>query len=365
MKHIVIDARIISSTTGRYVERLLFYLQNIDTDNKYTVLVRKKDENYWEPHNKNFSVMVADYPNYSFAEQFRYWRFLRRLNADLVHFCTPEQPILYRGKKITTIHDLTLLKTYNPDKNWFVYHFKQLVGRFVFWYVVKTSEYILTPSRYTKKDIQKSFKVKASNIHAIHLAAETKTTTLKPYPLPSKQYLLFVGQQSHYKNIRTLQKAHAELLTTYPDLLLVLVGKLDKPGQENKQYFESIGAKNIIYTGFVEDEQLNWLYHHTSAYIFPSYFEGFGLPGLEAMLHGAPVISSNATCLPEIYGAAALYFDPSSSRQLAQVITTILSDSKVRSAQISAGYTQAKKYSWKKTAQETHEFYQKVLSSEN
>ncbi|NCC88527.1 MAG: glycosyltransferase family 1 protein, partial [Clostridia bacterium] len=128
-KHIAIDARIINSSTGTYVKKLLHYLQDIDTKNKYTILVRKKDKDFWKPRVDNFSVKVAEYDNYSLAEQFGFWRFLTKLKPDLVHFCMPQQPLLYRGAKVTTFHDLILMKTYNSDKNWFVYHFKQFVGR--------------------------------------------------------------------------------------------------------------------------------------------------------------------------------------------------------------------------------------------
>ena len=120
--HIAIDARIINSTTGRYVERLLTYLQDIDHTNTYSVLVRAKDINYWTPTNKNFSIIVAEFANYSLAEQFGFKRFLKKLHPDLVHFCMPQQPVGYKGKKVTTFHDLTLVKTYNSDKNWLVFH---------------------------------------------------------------------------------------------------------------------------------------------------------------------------------------------------------------------------------------------------
>ena len=108
---IAIDARIINSSTGRYVERLLHYLQDIDHDNNYVVLVRQKDERYWKPRRANFSVQVADFDNYSFAEQTEFKRFLETLQPDLVHFCMPQQPIFYKGRSITTFHDLTLLNT--------------------------------------------------------------------------------------------------------------------------------------------------------------------------------------------------------------------------------------------------------------
>src|SRR5690606_39204323 len=121
MSHIVIDARIINSTTGTYVERLLTYLQDEDKTTKYTIVMPSKDLDYWKPISKNFNVIAADFGNYSFAEQFGFKKFIESLSPDLVHFCMPQQPVLYKGKTVTTFHDLSLLRVYNSDKNWLVF----------------------------------------------------------------------------------------------------------------------------------------------------------------------------------------------------------------------------------------------------
>lgn len=360
--HIVIDARIIASTTGRYVERLLHHLEKIDTANTYTVLVRAKNIDYWKPSNKNFSVIVADFDNYSLNEQVGFLKFLRTINADLVHFCQPEQPVLYAGKKVTTIHDLTLLKTYNPDKNWFVYHAKQFVGKFVFRRVVKDSKYILTPSNFTRSEILDRYKTSPQKIITTHLAAETKNKKQIRFNLPKGEFIMFVGQQSAYKNIVRLAEAHQQLLRKHPKLQLVLVGKVDGPAKKNQTLFKERGYKNIVFTGFVSDEQLNWLYANTAAYVFPSLMEGFGLPGLEAMLQGAPVASSDATCLPEVYGDGALYFNPHSTTDIANTIERIITDPVMKEKLIASGKKQVAIYSWKRTAEQTLEIYKKALS---
>jgi len=113
----------------------------------------------------------------------------------------------------------------------------------------------------------------------------------------------------------------------------------------------------------MDDEYVNWLYENTSAYVFPSLMEGFGLPGLEAMGNGAPVVSSNATCLPEVYGDAAHYFDPTSVTDMAKSIDEVLSDETLRKKLIKNGFEQIRKYSWEKTSQQTHDVYMKVLDS--
>lgn len=355
--HIAIDARIISSSTGRYVERLLYYLEKIDTENNYTVLVRDKDETYWTPTNDNFQVRVAEFDQYSFAEQIGFKKFLDNLAPDLVHFCMPQQPVLYTGKTITTIHDLTLLNTYNSDKNWFVYRFKQFVGRFVFKRVARKSRFVLAPTEYTKQAITSYAGVPDDKVRVTLLAAEKPGTALEPYEVPFKRFIMYVGQQPDYKNIRRLGDAHQQLLDKYPDLGLVLVGKMADDVRANQAYFEKQSYKNILFTDFIPDEQRDWLMKQADAYVFPSLMEGFGLPGLEAMAAGAPVVSSNATCLPEVYGTAAEYFDPLNVDDMAAAIERVISDESLRKKLIATGAKQVTKYSWRRMAEQTHQAY--------
>lgn len=361
MAHIVIDARIISSSTGRYVERLVTYLQDVDTENDYSILVPSKDKDFWKPRNKNFTVRVADFDNYSFAEQLQFKLFLDKLKPDLVHFCMPQQPLLYTGKKVTTFHDLTLLKTYNSDKNWFIFHAKQKVGRFVFKKVTKTNNHIIAISEFTKSELQKTFPTPDEKISVIYEASDVSNVPPTKYTLPFKDYILYVGQQSDYKNIKRLGDAHQLLLAKYPNLGLVLVGKKNASALKNEAYFNDRQYKNVLFTDFVADDQLSWLYAHAKAYVFPSLMEGFGLPGLEAMGYGTPVVSSNATCLPEVYGQAAHYFNPEDTSDIAEAIDQVLSDEKIRTRLSKAGYKQIKKYSWKKQAKETHDVYKRIL----
>ncbi|MEI6228484.1 MAG: glycosyltransferase family 1 protein [Candidatus Saccharibacteria bacterium] len=361
MKHIVIDARIINSSTGTYVERLLHYLQEIDQTNKYTVLVPKKDLDFWKPTAKNFTVAAADFPNYSLGEQIGFKKLLDGLSADLVHFCMPQQPIWYRGAHVTTIHDLTLLRVYNSDKNWLTYHIKQFVGRFVFKHVARSSQQIIVPTQFTKNDLLSFVNITPKKITVTYESADISIDKLEAYKHPFKRFILYVGQQGDYKNIKRLGDAHQQLLSKHPDLGLILVGRMNDRTQANKDYFDNKHYKNIHFTGFLPDTQRDWLYKNAAAYIFPSLSEGFGLPGLEAMGYGAPVVSSNATCLPEVYGDAAIYFDPNSTDDMADAIRKILNNDKLRDEQIKKGYQQLNKYSWRKMATETHDVYLKAL----
>ena len=362
MSRIAIDARIINSSTGRYIERLLHYLEQIDTANHYTVLVREKDRNYWRPTNPNFEIQVAEFDNYSLAEQTGYLKFLNSLHADLVHFCLPQQPILYRGTHVTTVHDLTLLQTYNSDKNWLAFHAKQLVGRFVFWYIARSSAHIITPTQYTKNAYQQFSGISPSKITVTYESADRHNTTPVAYAaLVDQPFIMYVGQQSDYKNIRRLIEAHQQLRQRQPGLKLVLVGSLNASAKQNQAWVEKCGYTDIIFTGFVDDATLAWLYQHCYAYVFPSLMEGFGLPGLEAMAYGAPVASSNASCLPEVYGDGALYFDPLNVDDMARTIERILTDDALRTELIQKGTTQHQRYSWQRMAEQTLEVYRKAL----
>jgi glycosyltransferase involved in cell wall biosynthesis len=362
MSHIAIDARIINSSTGTYVERLLHYLQEIDTTNTYSVLVLEKDKNFWKPTADNFKVEVIEFDNYSLAEQIGFKRFLDELSPDLVHFCMPQQPVFYKDTHVTTFHDLTLLNTYNSDKNWFVFHAKQLVGRFVFKRVAWKSRHIITPSEFTKKELVKFANISPRKVTVTYEAADIFVHELTPYKHPFKEFILYVGQQSDYKNIRRLGDAHQKLLQKHPDLGLILVGRMDNSALSNKKYFESKGYQNIHFTNFLPDNKRDWLYSKASAHVFPSLMEGFGLPGLEAMGYGAPVVSSNATCLPEVYGDAAHYFDPNDTDDMARAIDEVITDEKLRNSLIEKGYEQIKKYSWRRMAEQTHQIYMDALN---
>ena len=159
--------------------------------------------------------------------------------------------------------------------------------------------------------------------------------------------------------------AFGKLVTQYLlDYQLVIVGKKDSFHKElEREVADAKLKKRIIFTDFVSDQELAGLYNKASLYVFPSLSEGFGLPALEAMSHGVPVASSNATCLPEVLGDAAVYFDPHNPAKMAKVIADVLSDAKLREGLIKKGILQVKKYSWQKTAKQTLTVYQKALQS--
>ncbi len=362
MSHIVIDARVINTTTGTYVERLLHYLQKLDRVNRYTVIIPSTDSNYWQPTAENFSVRFGDYDNYSLAEQTGFKSFLDSLDADLVHFCMPQQPIRYSGKKVTTFHDLTLLRVYNSDKNFIVFKAKQLVGRYVFKRAAVTSNQIIVPTQYTKNDLVDFADISPNKVHVTYEAADIGQFETIPYEVPFKRFLINVGRHSDYKNCVRLAEAHQKLLEKHPDLGLVFVNGPDESVLANKKLFEERGYKNIHFTLKSMKGERDYLYNKATAYVTPSLFEGFGLGALEAMGFGLPVISSNATCLPEVYADGALYFDPLSVDDIADKIDSILSDETARKDLIKRGKARHAWFSWEKMAKETLDVYTEALT---
>jgi glycosyltransferase involved in cell wall biosynthesis len=364
MKKIVIDARELTTSTGRYVERLLHYLQEVDTDltHRYVVLLKPSDIDAWQPHSKRFTKVACPYKEFTFAEQIGLFWQLILLNPDLVHFAMVQQPILYQGKVVTTMHDLTTLRFNNPSKNQFVFQLKQRVYKWVSYIAAHKSKVIITPSEHVKDDVARVMRLNSRKITVTYEAGEPLSQPAEPVEeLEGKRFIMYVGRPNPHKNLGRLIEAYSLLKHSLPELHLVLAGKQDTLFKHHAHEVERLGIPDVHFTGQVSDGQLRWLYEHTDAYIFPSLSEGFGLPGLEAMAHGAPVVSSNATCLPEIYSDAAQYFDPLNVEDMMAAIKKVLLKTDIRDKLILQGYKQVKKYSWKRMAQQTLEIYQAVL----
>ena len=181
---IAIDARIISTSTGRYVERLLDYLQLIDKKNQYTVLLLRKDYELWMPKSDNFQTCISDYPIYSLREQINFALQLYREGYDLVHFTMPQHPILYVRKHIITVHDLTLLNFVNKRKMGLIKEFyknivKPLIFKLFMSIGIKKADRIITPSEYTKKKIIERYGTYSKKIKVTNESADKHSISLE------------------------------------------------------------------------------------------------------------------------------------------------------------------------------------------
>lgn len=364
-KHIVIDARIRRSSTGRYADRLVEHLQSVDTDNTYTILVEPDDP--WQPVNEKFSVVPCKYAQFSFnpIDQIGFARQLYALKPDLVHFTMTQQPLFYFGNIVTTTHDLTMLEYARAGRlpQW-LHQIRMSLYKLLMWLSHKKSRKIIAPTEYVKEDIIAYHPFTSTKTYVTLEASEPpiNAKSQKPKSVNGK-FILYVGRAFPHKNLESLVKAFENIGSSDSELYLVLAGKKEHYyNQLEEKVSQSKVKKNIIFTDFVTDEELKWLYENAEAYIFPSLSEGFGLPGLEAMAHGCPVVSSNATCLPEVYGDAAAYFDPTDIQDMAAAINKVIADKQLRASLIAKGYDQIKKYSWRTMAKETLAIYEGVLS---
>lgn len=367
-KHIVIDARIRRSSTGRYVDRLLEHLQDIDNDTRYTVLVQPDDP--WQPKAANFSVVPCRYAQFSLnpLEQFGFANQLYKLKADLVHFPMNQQPVLYIKPVVTTTMDFTMLRFTRAGKTPLPIFWAKMAGyRFLFWLSNRRSKAIITITNYVQHELETTYPKTKGKITTTLLASEPPLTKAAVQPkgvVKNDKFLFAVGTAFPHKNLDNLVLAHKILLNKYPDLKLYMAGKKEYYYNQLDTFIEQNTNTNLVKTlGFITDAELKYMYEHASVYVFPSFSEGFGLPALEAMVHGVPVASSNATCLPEVCGDAAEYFDPHSPEYMAKVIDDILHSPKLRADLVKKGHEQVKKFSWNRMAQQTLQVYRSVLTT--
>ena len=260
------------------------------------------------------------------------------------------------------MHDLTTLRFRNPAKNWIVFSIKRFIYIWVNRIVAHKSLRIITPSEYVREDVAKFTRINIRKIITTYEAAEKITSPTEPIiDLENESFIMYTGRPLPHKNLDRLIESYSILKKDNKSLKLVLAGKKSFLYRQIEKKVLARGLDGVIFPGYVSEGQLRWLYENTIAYIFPSLSEGFGLPGLEAMVHGAPVISSSYTCLPEIYGNAAEYFNPLDEEDMAKVINKVIKSSELRKKLIKKGFAQAKKYSWQKMAEETLAVYEDIL----
>lgn len=365
MSRIVIDGRQWQSTTGRYVRSLVAELQQIDQQHDYTVLLYPADMPRWQQGNSRFRAVECPHKEGTLAEQFGLKRQLIELKADVVHFPMVQQPVWYKGTVVTTMNDLTTARWNNPTKNAVMFWLKQQVYKWINRRVVRKSRALMTYSEFVKQDIVKTLGADPAKITVTPLAGGTINDAAQPVEgLADQQFIMYVGRAAPHKNLSRLLDAFAKLKANHPNLQLVLAGKHDGLYDLIAQEVAHKNLQEVVFTNHLTEGQLRWLYENCAAYVFPSLSEGFGLPGLEAMAHGAPVVSSNATCLPEVYGEAAHYFDPLDVSAMRSAINDVLTDKNLRLELIKKGQEQVKKYSWQRTAEQTLAVYERALNTE-
>jgi glycosyltransferase involved in cell wall biosynthesis len=362
MKKIIIDARKSGTTSGRYMDKLIEHLAALHPPYKFIILAHEHRLNYLAKVAPKFEIVECPYKEFTTAEQTKLLKQIKSLEPDLVHFPMVQQPIFYRGTVVTTINDLTTARFRNPSKNRLIFTAKQKIYRRVNKIAARKSAAVLTFTEFVKDDIARFARINSRKITVTYLAADPIPDAPEPIAeLDGTKFLMYVGRPLPHKNLGRLIQAFQIIKQDHPELKLVLAGKKDALYKRHEKDVEALEIPDVVFTDFVTEGQLRWLYENTAAYVFPSLSEGFGLPGLEAMLEGAPVVSSNATCLPEVYGSAAEYFDPYNSGEIAKAVAKVIDNPKRTDELKKLGAKQAAKYSWTKTAEQTLAVYREVL----
>lgn len=371
-----IDCRMYSSDftgIGRYVYELVENLFKIDQQNEYVLFFNEPEFSKYQTQSKCVKKVLANASHYSLKEQTHFLKILKNENLDLMHFTHFNAPIFYKKPSVVTIHDLTL--HFYPGKK--ITSPLHRAGYYkVIKSAVKNAKKIITVSQNTKKDLQVLMKTPSQKIHVIYEGVNEKFKPLtdrhpveevtKKYQL-DKPYLLYTGVWRSHKNLPNLIKAFHILKTEYNfDGYLVITGRKD-PVYEADVVGETQTLQlenDVIFTGLVKERELVPLYNGALMYVFPSLYEGFGLPPLEAMQCGIPVAVSNASCLPEVCGQNnAVFFNPNDPKDMAEKIFQVTSQKTLREQLIQNGLKRVKEFSWQKMAQETLQVYNDALQS--
>lgn len=367
---------------GRYTTELIRSLEALDAKNDYVIFLRKENFNLYTPMNSHFRKVLADFRWYSFEEQVGFVWTLLRERCDLVHFPHFNVPLLYRKPFVVTVHDLILLRfptlratTLSP----FFYRLKFFAYRLVIRNALLRSRKVITVSEYTKRDILDRYPVRPENISVTFEAAhafchtmpkEAARRTFRALDLLAREkgecfrdilrpYALFVGNAYPHKNLPALLRA----FEGFPDVeaRLVLVGGDDYFFRRLKKFAEDRKIRAVIFAGAVSDDTLDLLYRYARVSVFPSLYEGFGLPPLEAMRQGSPVIAASAAAFPEVLGDAALFFDPLQPHALREALLTLWNDESLRAEFRKKGYRRSGLFSWETMGRETLRIYHEAL----
>ncbi len=225
---------------------------------------------------------------------------------------------------------------------------------------ILAAQAVICISENTRKDLLERYSLPEEKVRVTHLASNIDASiSYGPHPVPCRPYFMYVGSRTYYKNFDGLLAALKRVTTANPDVTLCVVGHPFDETERNVIADLKLTA-HIEHYGYVDDEHLAKLYRCSIAFVYPSLYEGFGIPVLEAMSCGTVVVASNSSSLPEVVGDAGVLFDPYSTDDLAQALTLLLDDPVERERLIAKGSLRAQEFSWYKTVSETIDVYRSV-----
>ena len=369
---IAIDARKLRDFgIGTYIRNILMELSRLDRTTEYVVLCRPDDLDTGDVLGTNFRMVPESAPTYSIAEQFKIPLALERERVRMVHEPHYVLPPLVRCRAVVTIHDCIhlMFPQYLPGKLAYVY------AKGSMWSAARKAHRILTVSEASKRDILRFFDVPPDKVSVIYNAIDERflappntahmDLVRQRYQL-DHPFVLYVGNIKPHKNIQRLIDAFGRVRARgcQDDLKLVIIGdEISKYPTLRQAVHKHKLDKHVRFLGFQPMETLAAFYRLARVFVFPSLYEGFGLPPLEAMACGTPVVTSNVSSLPEVAGGAALLVDPYDPESIAHGICQALTDEPLRANLIARGLERARSFSWAQSVRRIHEIYMDVAQA--
>lgn len=359
----------------RVALELIKNLQVLDQENEYFIFVKPDEDNKVISNTKNFKIVEIEGGPYPIWEQFRLPKAAKAYHCDLLHCTSNTAPIATQIPLITTLHDIifkegNVLQQLASSASWYQ-KIGNLYRRLIVNQVVKNSDQLITVSNFEKENIANSYKLLDTKIKTVHNGVNAHFTSVidpdqivevrQKYQLP-KHYVLHLGNTDPRKNTARVLKAFDKYLkSTTEDIKLVLVG-LDKPKlHEILNHLGLVEELNdkIVLTGYVADSDLPVIFNLSELFLFPSLREGFGIPIIEAMACGVPVITSDTSSMPEVAGDAAYLVDPFSTESIFNGMIKILTNESFKNNLIQKGFQRFSSFSWENAAKSVLEIYQK------
>jgi glycosyltransferase involved in cell wall biosynthesis len=369
MSRVAIDARKLRDFgIGTYIRNILVQLDRLDQQTEYVILCRPGDVDLARSLAPRFRLVPETAGTYSAVEQVRIpWR-LWREHVDLVHEPHYVLPPATRCRSVVTIHDCIHLMFPQYLRNRLAYAY----ARTSMWTATRQASRILTVSEASKRDILHFFDIPPEKVQVVYnaidhrfLTAPDEATTdrvRQRYQL-DHPFVLYVGNIRPHKNLERLIDAFGRARPRGPEgLKLVVIGdEVSKYPSLRQTVHRHKLDKHVRFLGFQPHETLASFYRLAAAFVFPSLYEGFGLPPLEAMACGTPVVTSNVSSLPEVAGDAALLVDPYNVEAIAEGLVIVLTDEARRQRMIVRGLARARQFSWAESVARIHAVYQEVL----
>jgi glycosyltransferase involved in cell wall biosynthesis len=383
---IVLDARRLADFgIGTYIRNLVHSLAKIDTKNHYALVTTVPEVPELKDLPANFETVVYQGKNRTGLAQLEYSIFLRSLGADLFHIPLNAVPLWMPKPYLVTIHDMSTLLFSNQS------NYRSNVRRFYLRRGLLRADRVMTVSISTRRDVETVLGIPPSRIRVVYNAPDPIfcQASAAPWASPNGHqydtspeiqrvldryrihypFLLYVGRTNPQKNIPRLVEAFAVMRgemqdhPSYRDLRLIIIGdEIARHPALRHAVIQSRVESSVRFLGFVPIETLRSFYQAASAFVFPSLYEGFGLPPLEAMACGTPVVCSNVSALPEVVGDAAVVVNPENVFDIARGMKEVLLDEKLRSRLIARGIEHAREFSWERTAQQVLQAYEEIAS---